>query len=43
VPPGPAGLLGRYPLKPPGSVQPTPQEQAATLTSIADLEKGEPK
>ena len=37
----PAGPAGRYPLKAPGSVQPTPQEQAATIASLAHLETGQ--
>jgi hypothetical protein len=36
-------VLGRYPLKPMGSVPPTPQERAATLDSVARAEKGYPE
>jgi hypothetical protein len=32
--------LGRYPLRPPGSAGPTPEERSATLASVAREEKG---
>ena len=36
----PEPALGRYPLKPMGSVRPTPEERAATLDSVARAEQG---
>jgi len=35
-----AGPVGRYPLLPPGSVTPTPQQLAATVRTAADAEHG---
>jgi protein tyrosine phosphatase (PTP) superfamily phosphohydrolase (DUF442 family) len=40
---GPGRALGRYPLRPLGSVQPTPEQRAATLVEVARQEKGQPE
>jgi hypothetical protein len=40
---GPGRALGRYPLRPLGSVQPTPGQRAATLVEVARQEKGQPE
>jgi hypothetical protein len=38
--PAPGSALGRYPLRAPGSVRPTAQEETATITSVARQEAG---
>lgn len=39
--PEPDPALGRYPLRPPGSAQPTPEQLRATLDEVARQEKGQ--
>jgi Tyrosine phosphatase family len=39
--PEPEPELGRYPLRPPGSAQPTPEQRRATLDEVARQEKGQ--